>query len=1360
MNNDPYVGPRPFSEDDAGWFFGREVEIEAMVSRLQSYQVVVLYSQSGAGKSSLLSAGVGPKLAQRCKLLTAGRVSVASMGWPASSGNPFVLAILESWNSRAANLAEFFSETREKIRSDNVAARLGEPKRRPAIPMLVAIFDQFEDFFADELSLWTYRRPFLEDISKALATDPDLRVVLSMREESIAELEPFTKILAINPRAYLRLERLRSPAAEEAISGPVSRLGFSYEQNILDRLVNQLMKAEGDHSEEFIDPVQLQIVCKRIWERFSSTHGVRVVFDAKTKEPRIEHNQPGQEAPRLLTGVEIDVSQSVNEALTQYYDNVVQEAGRTYHPSKEGQVREWIDKALITDKGRRGAASAETLDEFGISSDALAKLVERYLVRAEKRGEARWYELVHERFVLPIRSSNKSWRAKYESDLNFLEELKRAGSETPLSRKQLKRFKRITRDPDFPYAIPREVTNRVRVTEDRRRLLRILFGAGCSALVVFAILAWLAWELEGAALQMELAFESEKLQATNPELSTMLAYAACEQTHITPFFNWKSRREAEGAMITSLYNSSSTKQNVWARSGGVAFSANHRFIARIAEATGRSGDTYAINVLESASLKSFGHEIIGSKMTRILAVSNDGRQVIVTDEGTPGIRIVSTERSGTVSDGTNYLKNVFAEQAAFNWNDVRFAVSGKDADKSGPTVWILDTGNQDVDDGGKKVFSLSALDQSGTNSHEDSSRPSIPVGVITHVEFAKTSGDLVLACGPLGAVIVSDTGVLRARFQESANSSNNRSFIIWASMDEAGDRLVTGSYGGSTSLWSVVSSSASPANENVATEGTPLGQIEGESGPVVMASFNADGSRVLIANDDGRIQLWNLVDDRIVRSFSGPKDGIVRAAFAYEGPTNEQGLDSAKADPTLEVVCAVATDGTIKVWDSLPEFPPIYLDSSRKYIRCNGKLRFAAVNSNGTILFMSSGEGQNSKLFSKSDRMGEQPSAGIEMGHAVDSSTKTETPVQSPMDVQLWTIQYEGDTVQTHKLNASEIQTLEFGPARDERTFAYIEQRPDGGTVYVAAIDKHAPLAVPNRTPLNPSVHPTAVAFALPSDRGSKNHVIEVGYSDGAVFEFTQDSEYASWVGGPKEILAPQTKPITALNCSPVAAQIAVGTADGTIMLLDGSQKSEPGVKLHKREITVLRFSPDGKSLLSGSADGAVCIWSIAESAAKPEQESIGLTSHWYHNGKVTSACFSEHSDILSVGEDGTVNILSHGSPNSDPLALRFPYGATAASFCDGDRRILFIDQEGWVRHVPRSDRWFEQLMRERRRGTGVRDSWILTPEQRAKYFRADYGGWDLFGWCEPIAELCHLVPCIPRELLTDSDTLTETKSR
>jgi hypothetical protein len=58
----PWLGLHPFSEENQHYFFGRTAEIRDIFLRVREEPLTVLYGQSGLGKTSLLRAGLMPKL--------------------------------------------------------------------------------------------------------------------------------------------------------------------------------------------------------------------------------------------------------------------------------------------------------------------------------------------------------------------------------------------------------------------------------------------------------------------------------------------------------------------------------------------------------------------------------------------------------------------------------------------------------------------------------------------------------------------------------------------------------------------------------------------------------------------------------------------------------------------------------------------------------------------------------------------------------------------------------------------------------------------------------------------------------------------------------------------------------------------------------------------------------------------------------------------------------------------------------------------------------------------------------------------------------------------------------------------------
>ena len=58
----PYPGLRPFEKHEWSIFFGRERMVDEVLDRLAEHRLVVVHGSSGCGKSSLIRAGVLPRL--------------------------------------------------------------------------------------------------------------------------------------------------------------------------------------------------------------------------------------------------------------------------------------------------------------------------------------------------------------------------------------------------------------------------------------------------------------------------------------------------------------------------------------------------------------------------------------------------------------------------------------------------------------------------------------------------------------------------------------------------------------------------------------------------------------------------------------------------------------------------------------------------------------------------------------------------------------------------------------------------------------------------------------------------------------------------------------------------------------------------------------------------------------------------------------------------------------------------------------------------------------------------------------------------------------------------------------------------
>lgn len=226
----PFKGLEYFKEEDALIFFGRGAEIKKLYNKIKNSKILFLYGQSGSGKSSLLFAGLKPRLEYK------------------------------GWN---------ICYLRQEVNHD-LSKNLSDILDRPASgrPQLV-ILDQVEEIISNSLNDISFEREMLAlSASVRRANQKDFHIILGFRKEYLPDIEKWFLDMTFGK---MYLEPLQLKGVLEAIQGidasneAKDHYELSFSDNEVPMLIaNSVMADEESH----IAPL-LQMILRKMWDNIA-----------------------------------------------------------------------------------------------------------------------------------------------------------------------------------------------------------------------------------------------------------------------------------------------------------------------------------------------------------------------------------------------------------------------------------------------------------------------------------------------------------------------------------------------------------------------------------------------------------------------------------------------------------------------------------------------------------------------------------------------------------------------------------------------------------------------------------------------------------------------------------------------------------------------------------------------------------------------------------------------------------------------------------------------------------------------------------------------------------------------------------
>ncbi|MFE7897137.1 hypothetical protein ACFU3E_06275 [Streptomyces sp. NPDC057424] len=376
-----------------------------------------------------------------------------------------------------------------------------------------------------------------------------------------------------------------------------------------------------------------------------------------------------------------------------------------------------------------------------------------------------------------------------------------------------------------------------------------------------------------------------------------------------------------------------------------------------------------------------------------------------------------------------------------------------------------------------------------------------------------------------------------------------------------GRTLAGGSADGTVRLWNM----AGPGRP--AAIGTPL---TGHTGPVWSVSFSPDGNMLAAASADSTASLWKVNDPAYPSQVGGPLAGSSGEMYALG------------FSPDGRTLATGAGDNKVRLWS----LPTSDMTGRTGVFRPDGRLLATAARDGRIRLW-------DVRTPGRPVRMGEPFRPG------------------------------EGD-----------VRSLEFSP--------------DGRTLAVVTGDRTVELwnlRDPERPVRHGSPVPLRIRYADPLAFSPDGKVLATAYDDRTV---------QLWNVGDPARPRPLGTPLTGhkgyvnhLVFSPDGRTLASGSADGTIRLWNAT---DPGrvtligapLRGHLGAVNALAYSRDGRTLASAGDDNSVRLWDTTDPAEASEEAR--LTGH---TEAVVSLTFGRDGDTLaSGGNDSTVRLWNVSDPS------------------------------------------------------------------------------------------------------------------
>ena len=1207
----PYRGLRPFLEEDRSFFFGRKSSIERVLEATLRHPLVAVVGPSGSGKSSLVHAGLFPKLrARRPPDPTWDMVSFVPTDRPFHQLAAALIVLLLPEAGEVDRIAEGKKLgdqlARGEVALEAVISRALE--KSGGTDRLLLVVDQFEELFNRAAD--TDRETLVSMLLAVLGRAP-VTVLITLRASFYPHIIESNRALSdYLERGVVNLGPPTREELREAIVEPARRVALELESGLVERILDDLEDTPGQFS-------LLEFALTRLWDKRRDRVLTHVAYD----EIHTVAGAVAQRAEEVYQGLSSERQTQARHLFTRLWAPsgansgkdgrqraTVPELGQTYWPV----IKALADARLVV----TASDAATGVDTVEVAHDGLIRDWDRLKGwLAEDRDFLLWRSR--------MRESIADWETAGAGDAALLRgrllEEARAWNErraADLTRREID----FIRESEL--LVGRELAGKIK---GRNRWLAgtIAFAVIVAVLMLVSVREWQRAEGQRQQLNSQhLASQAMEQLPVDPETGLLLAIQAIEAKptleaqdalrHTLEQSRVRRVLVGHSNLITALDVSAdgkllatgstdrdvrvwdmTTGKPMWTMTGSAAVL--DVLIGRDGKrvfAIGRDGVARAWDVESGKAIfetrgpaGAVTNALWSPDGSVVLAIAPDRQARLWRAESGRAIGLPLVENGGVsaiaMSEDASMAATGGADGGAALWNAADGALIGRigHIGDSGSRVSAL-AFNPDG-----RSLAVGAIDGSirlwNTRGREVPIPQAGHRAAVTRVLFSPDGAVLASAGQDNAAVLwdVRDAKSLRAPRMLSrhadtvdhlafstdgrmlATASRDQTAIIWdvatgGSISEL--RGHTDSLSGvqfspdrsSVEMRVITVSRDRSARVWAAVTGQDWTVLRGHAGEVTTVAFSPDGTRVLTAGSDNLARIWSVATRQTEHVLSGHRDSLEVARFSPDGTravTGSRGL-------------------TARVWNIATGETDFVLEGH------TDALRDARFSPDGGHIVTAGNDG-TARIW---DARNGKPRLPVLAGHA----DRVYTAVFSPDSRQVAT----GSADRTAK-----IWDLVSG-----RVLSLTGHKDGVRSVAFSADGKLLATASDDGTSRVWQVDSGALAVEL---KGHEEHVRTVEFSpDGrSLVTASWDGTARIWdsaTGAPRHTLKRHRSNLSAAGFSPDGKLVASAGWDASAYIWN-AQTGEIVRELsgHNERVLGIAFSPDGKLVATASRDGTARLW-------------------------------------------------------------------------------------------------------------------------------------------------------------------------